>query len=1154
MKKLFLLLVVAVAAMLPQVTWADAVLSDNDKTLTITTTAAGQVSGYVASLTNKSAITKIVLIGKFNENDLNAIKGDDGGDFTGVTEVDMAEAKFVFTNSSNSVPSQASYILYNSAVPASGNNGTRAIVGGTLYKSATNAQWVLLQNAPAENTTVETISNTSETNGYSIGDYGKILKGYKYVQMQVTSGSWNGPTTSNPNNAQPGSNYGMTENNLNEHINDFQNGQSVWFYRYYKCVSNDNGNTWQWADGEEADYNNATGDKYDNPNGVNLNSLDNNYAANGRAMRVIVYYTKVGEESRAWVNETATAPASYTIVDGDFAYRNNHTGNYENGQWVRLIDYDYYQLRGDNTWQWEQVTYIDGEEHYINIKYANDESRQNDHNMPTGDNQYAVVMGTEYVCNEGQWVDPTSVTESPNYSDMKFTYWRSTLQRAITSKYADEGINPDIFQNCKALTYVDFKAGVVKGFGDHKSVEGYTANSLTINVGQNVTKIAANAFVRCDALKTLTFSAGNGTADAVAGRTYPLDMIIDNGAFEDCVNLQGVTIPNRVTAIGSAAFKNAGSSTEEFVVSFQRRYTDDTKETIVDGWNNQYLTIGANAFAFCSKLKHISLPIRMTSMGEGIFQNSGLESFEIREDYEDAMLKTIPSDAFLACRLTEINIPRSVTRIKNNAFANTPTIKTIRFQKQIVEEGQTQEPLYIESGAFAGGNEKDQVMKDVYVDFLPTERMTICEYNAFNFTSLVGQTNEGSTQMATLHFPDEAWDFYQGDWKRGLAFRQSNLNAFKDGYNGKWGGIDSEEDCHGMVKGSAIGNDGRYHNSVPDKYIAPANGWQQFAMSSTDIDIVIPTGNFMRTYSTDIAYVIPKFTENKTGNGFTVKAGDPMFQVYRIISFSDGYEEGMDINSTEQAQAATRTAKAKEVTIYDKNGRRYIPKETGLMMVGKTDDSYLVYFADAEFTQGNSEEMSYPFNICEYDKDSETDSLTNLLYPSCIDDMRMDGEGGHTPQLAGEPTIGDYNGVSKILLYSTIPYPYYNVEDVRFRLFGYYSSVNKFKRVEGAKITRDKAYLKLPAALFHWTSEYNENDNGSSTGVIDPTRGAHANEVSMIFNEDEEESQTTGIQQVDQTLRQYDNDSYYTLQGAKLNERPTQRGIYIHNGKKIIIK
>ncbi len=49
-------------------------------------------------------------------------------------------------------------------------------------------------------------------------------------------------------------------------------------------------------------------------------------------------------------------------------------------------------------------------------------------------------------------------------------------------------------------------------------------------------------------------------------------------------------------------------------------------------------------------------------------------------------------------------------------------------------------------------------------------------------------------------------------------------------------------------------------------------------------------------------------------------------------------------------------------------------------------------------------------------------------------------------------------------------------------------------------------------------------------------------------------SEATGIQSVDTKQVAADDDSWYTLQGMKLDGKPTEKGIYIYNGKKVAIK
>lgn len=1206
MKKLLSLLFITVAAMLPQSVWADneASLDTSTHTLTIYSSTAGNLAGgnvsHFSDLTDedKASVTKIKLIGYFNESDLIALKGrvdadeqsSNNGKFMAVTEVDMADARF---ESATSAPSAANYKLYHTVTPASGTEGERIIVGGTLFQSAPGLRWANV-SAPSEGTTFITSfdHSSTSTSGHSVGEYGKDTPVTKYVQMNVAGESWSGPNNKGYNNfnepssateitltgSEAGSNFNEKEaNKLATVLQDYYGGQYVYFNRYFKTQLKSGSTTeYEWIEGTQSDWNNATGEKYNNPNNVDFNNMSSWYASQGEhpesnVMLVKVYYQKQ-ETSRYWTDYSGTPSSYIDLGTSDYAYRDNHknsywSGAFKNGDIVMLTDYTYWQLQNDGTWGWVDASYADGDEHYINVKYANFTDKQNDQSRPTGANQYAVVMGTqvnetftaatEKIRNDNDWKDPNAVTSS-QYADMKFSYWSYTLQNATTSKYADDEINTDIFRDCKALTTVDFKAGVLKGFENHNKVNGYTA-SLSVTVGKDVTRIASSAFKDCDALTTITFDK-DYSASPYNTKTYPKVLTIDENAFLNSTNLTGITIPNRVSSIGSSAFHNAGNNVDEFSVTFERRYYSDKTEAEGDYTKGKDfdvpLTISSGAFENCKKLKTLSLPVRLTSLGSRAFANTeSLQTLTMRENTSHALqdmtnndtsydgLLTIPSGAFTGSHVEEVTIPKSVTLIESGAFQQTNYLSKLTIQ---ADNTDNQPALVIKEGAFAGGDEKIQPVLDVYVNIDPAKRKIICEYNAFTFTQLVGQTNEGSKQFGKLHFDEAYWDYYQGNWKKGLAFQQNTLNAFKDGYTDTSKGYDGKSEGAITTEGD---NAGKYVHAESGKQYTPANGWQQFASTSTAIDIDIPRGSFMRAFSTNTAYIIPTFATNDGYN----KQGDPMFDIYRIVKFSDDYSDGKAAGSTEDAQAASRVATAKQVVLTDDSSTplRYIPSETGLLMVGHISSSYLVYFDNAYFSD-ESHETKYPYEYrnIELDKDA-AENNTNLLYPACIENHRGDGQGGYLEQLKGEPDITSTPGM--IYLNSTIPCPYTD-SNLKFRLFGYSPKKNQFIRTGGVNIARDKAYLKLTPAMFHWSNEYNGGDaSGSSSGIDDPS-GARVSQVFLEFFDDDEESGTTGIKQVDTNAQRVESNVFYTLEGVKLNSRPTQRGIYIHNGRKVVIK
>ena len=62
--------------------------------------------------------------------------------------------------------------------------------------------------------------------------------------------------------------------------------------------------------------------------------------------------------------------------------------------------------------------------------------------------------------------------------------------------------------------------------------------------------------------------------------------------------------------------------------------------------------------------------------------------------------------------------------------------------------------------------------------------------------------------------------------------------------------------------------------------------------------------------------------------------------------------------------------------------------------------------------------------------------------------------------------------------------------------------------------------------------------------------GSGVREVKLNF----EDNETTGVRLIDNGQLTIDNDGWYTVSGVRLSGKPTQRGMYIHGGKAVVIK
>ena len=211
MKKVLSFIILMVCAVTGA--WAAVTVTPEGTTLTIRTDAAGELATSTYSFTDaEKAASKLVLVGKFSDDDLKKVSKNDGG-FSNVTEVDLSGATLVDKCTSANTPtgsvSDYSWFKTQAIANASGvKSPTKAIVGGTLYKCKVekNTEWV------------QTTTETEDWRGHVLyesedemlnanvpeGSYAKIPQNPTYVYVQDKGGWWDtqNATTTKPDNIE----------------------------------------------------------------------------------------------------------------------------------------------------------------------------------------------------------------------------------------------------------------------------------------------------------------------------------------------------------------------------------------------------------------------------------------------------------------------------------------------------------------------------------------------------------------------------------------------------------------------------------------------------------------------------------------------------------------------------------------------------------------------------------------------------------------------------------------------------------------------------------------------------------------------------------------------------------------------------------------
>ena len=163
---------------------------------------------------------------------------------------------------------------------------------------------------------------------------------------------------------------------------------------------------------------------------------------------------------------------------------------------------------------------------------------------------------------------------------------------------------------------------------------------------------------------------------------------ISSHAFEDCVKITGITIPDSVKEIAYSAFENC-SSLKKAELS---KNISCIPDSIFNGCSSLEAIkipdgvkeIGYSAFNNCTALKTVSIPESVTILGNSCFKEcTSLDSIKI-----PSAVREIDSYAFSGCSsLQSITVPNRVTELTNGIFENCTSLSDITLPDSIEQIG-----------------------------------------------------------------------------------------------------------------------------------------------------------------------------------------------------------------------------------------------------------------------------------------------------------------------------------------------------------------------------------------------------------------------------------------------------------------------------------
>ena len=99
---------------------------------------------------------------------------------------------------------------------------------------------------------------------------------------------------------------------------------------------------------------------------------------------------------------------------------------------------------------------------------------------------------------------------------------------------------------------------------------------------------------------------------------------IADSAFENCQNLQNITLPNYLTDIGNSAFKGCTNLASIHIPNLITSINSNTFENCISLksvlLHNNITSIGVSAFKGCTSLESINLPSSINNIGDEAFK------------------------------------------------------------------------------------------------------------------------------------------------------------------------------------------------------------------------------------------------------------------------------------------------------------------------------------------------------------------------------------------------------------------------------------------------------------------------------------------------------------------------------------------------------
>jgi hypothetical protein len=740
-------------------------------------------------------------------------------------------------------------------------------------------------------------------------------------------------------------------------------------------------------------------------------------------------------------------------------------------------------------------------------------SVQIDGSTDTDGAKYSVVNGILYNAAKDTLVYYPAGKEFTGFSSIESTVKVLGNEAFVcNSNMPDEVIIP---KSIIALEAGDYDDDLFLFYG----VFAYS-NITTVSFEETtqLTSLPKACFARCESLTTITIPTQITSIGANCFQATALDIelpshitSIGSEAFRDS-EIQGdengkLVMPSSLTSLGTYAFTLcdniktvdfSNTTSELTTISLGAFYDSGVVNVIL---NDYITTIGRIAFASSSitTLNLAETGSNVTTIDCGAFSDCPISSLTL-----DDNLEVIGAEAFYNNKLTTVNLTSKITDIGCYAFQNNLLAGKIDIPASLDTMGCNVWSKNSGITAFnvEDGNEKFQSLDSIIFSkdgtilyaYPPARENLDYSYQVpYGVTTIRGGAFYGCT-MKHITLPSTLTTIENGAFAEADNMTEMTLplNVSQIIRHGCPSFTNSKHNFEPIF----------YNSAIESIYVlsetAPTVNKSTYPLSSTNK--LYLTGNIT---SYPNVYVKNSYLSNYTSSSYwkvcTVSSDVPLTMTASGLK-SMGRDFDVDLSSTDSVSAYVATG------VTTSNGETYITM-TPITVDGQTAGKYVPAYDGTETRDG-----------VEYDK------FVGVVLKGTA--------GGSFTYRIGENEDATFNTKSSdntnYLIAAEVPTKVPNVADgytnlaLKDGLFRYYALASGYTNY-------NKSYLHLPTTMLQATS---------------------AKGFSLMFVENDETTGITNIAKDDATKTEV----WYNLQGVRLSGKPSAPGIYVNNGKKVVVE